>query len=168
MKKVFFLFMIIVILANIYVYSDDSKTKPLFTVEKQEGGIVPCLLSAFDLRLGYMANENSVGVYPEDFLSAAVFLTPIPFLGWAAGALSIVAHLYYAYTGYNRGKDVESACIGFTGWKTANMMDRSRGRMVEWLAFIPFINLYSVFVIISETTSGKTWSSVMKEEKLGR
>jgi len=140
----------------------------MFKIEKQDGGIVPCLLSVFDLRLGYMANENEVGIYPEDFAGAVGIIFFIPVIGQVAGIVSLIVHLYFAYTGYNAGKSIESGCIGFLGWKTANMMGRTKGRVVEWLSFVPFVNLYSLFVIISETTSGKKWSRVEIEEKLSR
>lgn len=159
LKKIIIVLLVASIL-NVIVFAGDKS--PLFKIGKQNGGIVPCLLGVFDPRMGYLANQGNVDVSLEDALSLAVF---VPILGQFAW---VIIHCYYAYTGYQAGKDVSSACIGSLGWKTANMMGRTKGRMVEWLGFIPLINLYSLFVYITETTGGKTWDQIVAKENIGR
>ncbi|MDD3803674.1 MAG: hypothetical protein PHW02_04690, partial [bacterium] len=94
---------------------------PLFSVSKQNGGLIPCLLGVFDGRLGYMANEKAVNVDMIDVLKVVLSAIGLP-----------VMPLYTAYVGYQKGKSFEGCCIGFQGYTTANMMDKTKGRQIEW------------------------------------
>ena len=54
------------------------------------------------------------------------------------------------------------------GYTTATMMKETKGRTIEWLIYVPVANLYSVFVYISQTMGGKTWSQIVASEHLKR
>jgi len=128
---------------------------PLFSVSKQNGGIVPCLLGVFDIRMGYQANEKTVNVD----LMHVLRIVPI---------VNYFMPLYYAYTGYSNA-GFEGCCIGMVGgYTTATMMKETKGRTIEWLIYVPVANLYSVFVYISQTMGGKTWSQIVASEHLKR
>jgi|GEM_PF-1979171 hypothetical protein len=156
-KKIIIALLIISMLATL-VYAEEKK--PVFKVDKQNGGIVPCLLGVFDVRMGYLSNQENVNVYLEDLLNLAIIIPVIGQIAW------FVVHMYFGYIGYEKGKDISSFCIGTLGWKTANMMDKTKGRTIEWLAFIPIINIYSFIVYITETTGGKTLNQVISKENL--
>lgn len=129
---------------------------PLFSMDKQKGGVLPCLVSLFlDPRLGYQMNEKAINV---DLMHLLKF---VPVIGQ-------FVVLYNGYTGYMKSKSFDGCCIGFFGYTTANMMDTTKGRTVEWLFYLPIANLYSLFVVISETMGGKTWSQVVTQENLRR
>jgi len=128
---------------------------PLFSVSKQNGGIVPCLLGVFDMRMGYIANEKAVNV---DLLHI-LRLVPV---------VNYFMPLYYAYTGY-RNAGFEGCCIGMIGgYTTAEMMKTTKGRTIEWLSYVPVVNIYSAIMYILQTTSGKKWSEIEASEHLKR
>lgn len=127
---------------------------PLFSIDKQKGGLVPCLTSLIlDPRLGYMVNEKKQNV---DLMHLLKFIPGI-------GGLVVI---YYMYVGYSNAGFIPGCCIGGFGYTTAQSLEKYNARTVEWLCFIPIANLYSLFVIISETMGGKTWSEVVKKENL--
>ena len=153
---------VILILSMFFVMLFSEDKTPLFKVDKQNGGIVPCLLGVFDTRMGYLANQEKVNVYLEDMLTLAFVVPVIGQIAW------LIVHMYYGYVGYEKGKDVSSFCIGAFGWKTANMMGKTKGRMIEWLGFIPFVNIYSLIVYVIETTGGKTMNQIIAKENLSK
>lgn len=127
---------------------------PLFSIQKQDGGVLSCLVSLLlDPRLGYMANEKAVNV---DLLHLLKF---VPIVGQ-------FMPLVYSYTGYKTSGSFSGCCIGLFGWTTANSLDKYNARTIEWLMFIPVVNLFSLFKIITETMGGKTWTEVAKDEHL--
>jgi hypothetical protein len=130
---------------------------PVFSVSKQKGGIVPCLLGVFDTRMGYIANERAVNV---DLIEVLMVFIPI-------------IRLYTMYVGYSKAKSIEGCCIGFGGLTTANMLDKTKGRKNEWfmspaLSWTGCLPLYAGIMYIMETMGGKTWSEIVVKEKLAK
>ena len=74
----------------------------------------------------------------------------------------------YMYVGYSNAGFIPGCCIGMFGYTTATSLGKYNARTVEWLCFVPIANLYSLFIIISETMGGKTWSEIVKKENLKR
>jgi len=102
--------------------------------------------------MGYIANEKAVNV---DLLQLLQLVFPI-------------LRVYYAYVGFQNA-GVEGCCIGYVGgYTTANMMKETKGRLIEWLTYVPVANIYSIIVYITETMGGKTWSEVVAKENLKR
>ena len=140
----------IVIMLLVSILSVSVYAGPIFSIQKQKGGLVPCLTSlVLDPRLGYMANEKDVNV---DLMHLLRFI----------GIGSIV----YGFIGFQKGGLIPGCCIGMFGYTTASGMDKYKARTIEWLAYIPIANFYSLFVLISETMGGKTWSEVVAKEHL--
>lgn len=126
---------------------------PLFSIQKQNGGLVPCLTSVFDPRFGYLVNEKDTNV---DLMDVLKFVPVVNYIVIIANGI----------TGMKKGGFIPGCCIGIQGYHTAHMMDKYKPRTVEWLSYIPIANLYSIFVIVTETWGGKTWSEVVAKENL--
>lgn len=143
---------IVIIFLLLSIITTSIFASPVFSIEKQKGGIVPCLLGIFDFRMGYLANEKQVNV---DLLEVLQLVLPI-------------LRFYYAFIGFQNA-GIEGCCIGYVGgYTTANMMKETKGRLIEWLTYVPIANIYSIVVYISETMGGKTWSEVVAKENLKR
>lgn len=143
---------IIVIFLLVAMLTPTLFAAPIFSIQKQKGGIVPCLLGIFDIRMGYIANEKAVNV---DLLQVLQLVLPI-------------LRVYYAFVGFQNA-GIEGCCIGYVGgYTTAKMMKETKGRLIEWLTYVPVANIYSLIVYITETMGGKTWSEVVAKENLKR
>ncbi|MEO0288909.1 MAG: hypothetical protein ABIN00_04670 [candidate division WOR-3 bacterium] len=143
---------IIIIFLLISLLTPSLFAAPVFSIQKQNGGIVPCLLGIFDMRMGYLANEKAVNV---DLLEVLQLVFPI-------------LRVYYAFVGFQNA-GVEGCCIGYVGgYTTAQMMKETKGRLIEWLTYVPVANIYSMIVYITETMGGKKWSEVVAKENLKR
>jgi len=148
----------VIVLMLITIASASLFAGPVFSIDKQKGGLIPCLLGVFDTRMGYMANEKAVNVDLIDLLKPVLSVIGLP-----------VMPLYTGYLGYQNAKGIDGCCIGMVGgYQTANMMGTTKGRTIEWLMYIPVVNIYSLIVYITETMGGKTWSEVVAKEKLLR
>ncbi|MDY6787533.1 MAG: hypothetical protein SVK54_05345 [candidate division WOR-3 bacterium] len=122
---------------------------PLFSIDKQDGGIVPMALSCLvDPRLGLMANEKAVNF---DLMDILRFVPTINFLVMFGNA----------YTGF-KNQGITGCCIGPFGYHTAHSLDKYKPRTKEWMSYI----LIGWIMIGMEANSGKTWSEVVKEENL--
>ena len=126
---------------------------PLFSIQKQDGGLVPCLTSIFDPRFGYLVNEKDTNV---DLMDILKFIPVVNYVVMIANGI----------TGMKGGGLIPGCCIGIQGYHTAHMMPKYNVRTVEWLMYIPIANFYSLFVVITETWGGKTWSEVVEKENL--
>jgi hypothetical protein len=151
LKKVIIIALVISILTTV-VFAG-----PVFSVSKQNGGLIPCLLGVFDTRMGYLANERAVNV---DLIELLMVFFPI-------------IRLYTMYVGYSKAKSIEGCCIGYGGLTTANMLDKTKGRKIEWfvspvLSWTVCLPLYGGIMYIMETMGGKKWSDIVVKEKLAK
>jgi len=148
---------LIILALVVSIFSTVVFAGPVFSVSKQKGGLVPCLLGVFDYRMGYLSNEKAVNVDLIELLT--------PFFP--------IIRLYTMYVGYSKAKSIEGCCIGFGGYTTANMLDKTKGRKIEWfispvLSWTGCLPLYGSIVYIMETMGGKTWSEIVTKEKLAK
>ncbi len=125
---------------------------PLFSIDKQKGGCVSCLVGIFDTRSAYVVNEKKVNIELLDVVKLATnYLIPIP-----------VVQLYYMYTGFTN--DGASGCLlgMYGGQYSVTSLTKYKTRTKEkWaILLIPGIQM------ALEVFNGKTWTEVVKAENL--
>ena len=125
---------------------------PLFSVDKQKGGCVPCLVGALDTRSAYVVNEKKVNIELLDVLKIVTnYLIPIP-----------VFNIYNMYTGFSND-GVSGCCLGmYSGRYSVTSLTKYKTRTKEKFAWL----LIPGIQMAIEVFNGKTWSEVVEQEHL--
>ncbi len=125
---------------------------PLFSVDKQKGGLVPCLVAIFDTRSAYVVNEKKVNIELLDLVKVITnTIIPVP-----------VIQLYYMYTGF-KNDGVFGCCLGsYGGQYSVTSLTKYKTRTKEKFSCL----IIPGFQMAFEIFGGKTWTEVVKAEKL--
>ena len=143
---------IIVIVMMTSIISVSVSAGPLFSVDKQEGGCVPCLVGALDTRSAYVVNEKKVNIELLDVLKIITnYLIPIP-----------VFNIYNMYTGFSND-GISGCCLGmYAGRHSVNSLTKYKTRTKEKFAWLIIPGIQMAL----EVYNGKTWSEVVEKENL--